>query len=201
MSKRMSNFTVLVARLVVAAIVTAFAAQSSVAGTASVPATGEAPPGFEFVTPPRAVPDMAFLTADGETSLAAFRGKVVVLNFWATWCAPCVREMPSLDRLQVMLGGDDFAVVALSEDRGGMPLVVRFYDKYGLENLARYLDPMGRAAAALGVVGMPTTLVIDAEGREIGRIVGPAEWDSPAALALIGGLLDGEPKLDSAAVE
>ncbi len=128
----MSNFAVLVARLALAAIVTAFAAQSSVAATDAAAGAAEAPPGFAFATPPRAVPDMAFLTADGETSLAAYHGKVVVLNFWATWCAPCVREMPSLDRLQAMLGGDDFAVVALSEDRGGMPLVVRFYEKYGL---------------------------------------------------------------------
>ncbi len=197
----MSNFAVLVARLALAAIVTAFAAQSSVAGALAAAGATEAPAGFAFVTPPRAVPDMAFLTADGETSLAAYHGKVVVLNFWATWCAPCVREMPSLDRLQAMLGGDDFAVVALSEDRGGMPLVVRFYEKYGLENLARYLDPLGRVAALLGVVGMPTTVVIDAEGREIGRIVGPAEWDSRAALALIRGVLGGEPKIDSAAVD
>ena len=197
----MSKFAVLVARLVVAAIVTAFAAQSSVAATDAAAGAAEAPPGFAFATPLRAVPDMAFLTADGETSLAAFHGKVVVLNFWATWCAPCVREMPSLDRLQAMLGGDDFAVVALSEDRGGMPLVVRFYEKYDLENLARYLDPLGRVAAVLGVVGMPTTLVIDREGREIGRMVGPAEWDSPAALALIRSVLGGEPKLDSAAVD
>ncbi len=197
----MSNFAVLVARLVVAAIVTAFAAQSSVAGTDAAAGAAEAPPGFAFVTPPRAVPDMAFLTADGETSVAAYRGKVVVLNFWATWCAPCVREMPSLDRLQAMLGGDELEVVALSEDRGGMPLVVGFYEKYGLEHLARYLDPLGRVAAALGVVGMPTTVVIDREGREIGRMVGPTEWDSPAALALVRGVLGGEPKVDSAAVE
>jgi len=197
----MSNFAVFVARLAVAAIVTAFAAQSSVAGTDAAAGGAAAPPGFAFATPPQAVPDESFQSADGETSLAAFRGKVVVLNFWATWCAPCVREMPSLDRLQAMLGGGDFAVVALSEDRGGMSLVVRFYEKYGLENLARYLDPLGRVAAALGVVGMPTTVVIDTEGREIGRIVGAAEWDSPAALALIRSLLGGEPKLDSAAVD
>ncbi len=197
----MSNFAVLVARLVVAAIVTAFAAQSSVAATDAAAGETEAPPGFAFATPPQALPDTSFQGADAETSLAAYHGKVVVLNFWATWCAPCVREMPSLDRLQAMLGGDDFEVIALSEDRGGMPLVVRFYEKYGLENLARYLDPQGRVAAVLGVVGMPTTVVIDPEGREIGRMVGPAEWDSPAALALVRGVLGGEPKVDSAAVE
>ena len=197
----MSNFAVLVARLALAAIVTAFAAQSSVAGAQAAAGATEAPPGFAAVTPPRAVPDMAFLTADGETSLAAYRGKVVVLNFWATWCAPCVREMPSLDRLQAMLGGDELEVIALSEDRGGMPLVIGFYKRYGLEHLARYLDPSGRVAAALGVVGMPTTVVIDREGREIGRMVGPTEWDSPAALALIRSVLGGKPKFDSAAVD
>ncbi len=197
----MSKFAVLVARLALAVIVTAFAAQSSVAGTDAAVGADEAPPGFAFVTPPRGVPDMAVLTADCETSLAAYRGKVVVLNFWATLCAPCVREMPSLDRLQAMLGGDELEVVALSEDRGGMPLVVRFYEKYGLEHLARYLDPLGRVAAVLGVVGMPTTVLIDREGREIGRMVGPTEWDSPAALALVRSVLGGEPKVDSAAVE
>ena len=197
----MSNFAVLVARLVLAAIVTAFAAQSSVAGTDAATAGVEAPPGFEFTTPPRAVPNTSFQGAEGETSLAAFHGKVVVLNFWATWCAPCVREMPSLDRLQTMLGGFDFEVVALSEDRGGMPLVMDFYERYGLENLARYLDAQGRVAAVLGVTAMPTTLVIDAEGREIGRMVGPTEWDSRAALALIHSLLGAAPKVDSAAVD
>ncbi len=196
----MSKFAVFVARLVSAAIVTAFAAQSSIAGTDAAADAGEAPAGFAYVTPPRAVPDMAFHTADGETGLAAFRGKVVVLNFWATWCAPCVREMPSLDRLQAMLGGVDFEVVALSEDRGGMPLVTRFHEKYALEHLAQYLDPLGRVAAKLGVVGLPTTVVIDARGREVGRMVGPAEWDSPEALALIRRVLDGA-AIDSAAVD
>ena len=187
----MSKFAVFVTRLVLAAIVTAFAAQSSIAATDGKAAEGPAPAGFEFMEPPRSLPEVAFRAADGETSLAAFRGKVVVLNFWATWCAPCVREMPSLDRLQAALGGDDFAVVALSQDRGGMARVADFYEEHGLDNLARYVDTRGDVAAALGLVGLPTTIVIDAQGREVGRMVGPAEWDSPDAIALVKRLLDG----------
>ena len=128
----------------------------------------------------------AFADADGgAASLADFRGKVVLVNVWATWCAPCVREMPTLDRLEAALGGEDFAVVAIAVDRQGLPAVARFYDTYGIADLPPFVDPSYAVPRALGVVGLPTTLLLDRAGREIGRLVGGAEWDSPEAIALI----------------
>ena len=128
----------------------------------------------------------AFADADGgAASLADFRGKVVLVNVWATWCAPCVREMPTLDRLAAALGGEDFAVVAISVDRQGLPAVARFYDTHGIADLPPFVDPSYAVPRALGVVGLPTTLLLDRAGREIGRLVGGAEWDSPEAIALI----------------
>ncbi len=177
--------------IVLLVIVTAFLAQSSVpfapaAAAADQAAAGEAFPGFEPTAPPVAVPEVGFSDGVGRAlTLDDFLGKVVVLNLWATWCAPCVREMPSLDRLQGALGGPGFEVVALSLDRGGAPVVDRFYQKYGLVNLGKYLDPGSRSTAALGVRGLPTTVLIDARGREIGRVQGPAEWDSDAIVAFL----------------
>ena len=128
----------------------------------------------------------AFADADGgAASLADFRGKVVLVNVWATWCAPCVREMPTLDRLEAALGGEDFAVVAVAVDRQGLPAVVRFYDTHGIADLPPFVDPSYTVPRALGVVGLPTTVLLDRAGREIGRLVGGAEWDSPEAIALI----------------
>jgi thiol-disulfide isomerase/thioredoxin len=129
---------------------------------------------------------MAFSGADSKVrGLADFRGKVVVVNFWATWCGPCIREMPTLVRLRARLGDEDFAVVALSEDRRGWPVIRPFLDKYDLKGLAVYHDPGGRAARALDVQGLPTTVVFDRAGRELGRLAGIAEWDAPEAVSLL----------------
>ena len=134
----------------------------------------------------RPAPDIAFVTAEGKpATLKDFAGRVVLLNLWATWCAPCVREMPSLDRLQAELGGADFEVVALSSDRSGKAAVEPFFRSHGLSELAIYLDPKSEATRALGARGLPTTLLIDRRGREAGRLEGAAEWDSPEAKALI----------------
>lgn len=155
------------------------------------PFTGERRP-FVFAEPRTEVPALAFTDADGNpVSLADFRGKVVLLNVWATWCPPCVKEMPSLDRLQAALGGDGFQVVALSLDRGGKAQVEPFYMEKDLDHLAIYLDPKMTAMKALKLQGLPTTLLIDADGREIGRLPGEAEWDSPAAQAFIRHFMDG----------
>ena len=129
---------------------------------------------------PAATPDVQFATGEGATaSLDDFAGQVVLLNFWATWCAPCVREMPALDRLQAALGGDRFQVVALSSDRAGAEAVAPFYDEHGLAELPMYLDPEGAVGRAFGIRGLPTTVLIDSQGREVARKEGPAEWDSP----------------------
>ncbi len=117
------------------------------------------------------------------------RGKVVLLNIWATWCTPCRKEMPTLDRLQTALGGTDFEVVALSIDRR-MDAVRKFFAEIGIQKLAMYLDSSAKATRQLGAVGLPTTLLIDREGREIARLIGPAEWDSPDIAAFIGCVID-----------
>ncbi len=126
------------------------------------------------------VAEVRFLGAGGKpVSLADFRGKVVLLNLWATWCVPCREEMPMLDRLQQALGGPGFEVVALSIDSGGAAAVQRFYDEIGVRSLALYVDPSMEATSKLRTVGIPTTLLLDREGGERWRKTGPAQWDAP----------------------
>jgi thiol-disulfide isomerase/thioredoxin len=139
---------------------------------------------------PRPLPTVSFVDGTGRAmTLADFRGKVVLLNVWATWCGPCREEMPTLDRLQAELGDPDFQVVPLSIDRAGLKVVRDFYDEVGLKHLGIYVDSSGKASRDLGAVGLPTTLLLDREGRELGRLVGPAEWDSPEVVAFIRGHL------------
>jgi len=142
---------------------------------------------FNFAaTGPKPVPELTFFDEAGnEVTLADFAGDVVVLNLWATWCAPCRREMPSLDRLQATLGEDGLTVIALSLDRGDVAKVRAFFEELQIANLAIYQDPQARAGRALGAPGLPTTIVIDRTGQEVGRLLGPAEWDSEEALALL----------------
>lgn len=132
------------------------------------------------------VPAVPFLDEDGHRlTLEKFRGKIVVLNVWATWCAPCIKEMPTLEKLQQQLEDVDVVVVALSLDRGGPEVVRAFYDEHEIEGLKVYVDPTMQAQADLNVIGLPTTILIDKEGRERGRIVGPAEWDEARAADLV----------------
>ena len=141
---------------------------------------------FVFKKTPEPLPEVSFTDASGKAmTLAAFKGKTVLLNLWATWCAPCRKEMPDLDRLQKELGSDRFEVVALSVDRQGVEAARKFLDGIKVENLKLYIDPTARAATTLRAVGMPTTILINAEGREVGRLVGPAEWHSADAKRLI----------------
>lgn len=150
-------------------------------------------PKFNFVPldKRRRVPDIGFADGEGrQLNLADFRGRLVLLNLWATWCAPCRREMPALDRLQAALGGPDFEVVALSIDRQGVSVVRDFFEKLKLEALAIYIDRSAKAEQTLSVVGIPTTLLIDRSGAEIGRAVGAAEWDDPEAIKVIRGFLE-----------
>lgn len=141
-----------------------------------------------FVThsTPRPVAAIDFADGQGQArSLADFKGKVVVLNIWATWCVPCRREMPALDRLQAALGGPDFEVVPLSIDRGGLDTVSNFYAEIGVSHLAKYIDTSGQVVRTVGAVGVPTTLIIDRAGNEVGRVIGPAEWDVPEIVELL----------------
>jgi thiol-disulfide isomerase/thioredoxin len=130
--------------------------------------------------------EVSFVDGEGAAkSLGDWRGKVVLLNIWATWCVPCREEMATLDKLQAELGGKDFQVVAVNIDRGGGDKPKSFLAETGATHLSLYTDPSGKLFGKLKAVGMPTTLLIDREGHEIGRLVGPADWDSPEALALI----------------
>ena len=113
----------------------------------------------------------------------------VFVDFWATWCAPCVREMPALDRLQAGLTGEKIVVVALSIDRGGLPVVEEFYRRNGIETLPARIVPPGPLIDALGITVMPTTLLVNGDGNEVGRVVGTAEWDLPGALSFLRGCL------------
>jgi thiol-disulfide isomerase/thioredoxin len=135
---------------------------------------------------PRPVANVRFADAKGRMrDLASFHGKVVLLNIWATWCGPCRQEMPTLDRLQATLGGKDFEVVALSIDRGGQAAVSSFFDETDVRTLAIYVDATTEAQARLGIIGVPTTLLLDRQGREVGRVTGPAQWDSPEVIDTI----------------
>ncbi len=135
---------------------------------------------------PRELPNLAFVDARNKaTSLAAFRGRVVLLNVWATWCLPCREEMPTLDRLQALLGGPDFEVVALSLDQGGLPVVRAFFDRTGIRHLSPFLDAEGMALSSLATSGVSLTLLVDRSGREVGRKLGPAVWDDAALVRLL----------------
>lgn len=147
---------------------------------------------------PKPLATIQFEAADGRSrSLADFRGKVVLLNIWATWCVPCRKEMPTLDRLQSALGGADFEVVALSIDRR-IDTVRKFFAEIGIQKLAMYLDSSAKATRELGAIGLPTTLLLDREGREIGRLIGPAEWDAPEITDVIRCVIAGDDAAPSA---
>ena len=157
-------------------------------------AKGESPPRNEFMlrahASPLPVPELVFEDGQGaRRTLAGFKSKVVLLNVWATWCVPCREEMPALDRLQQKLGGRNFEVLALSIDAGGAAAVKKFYDEIGIRALGIYVDPTSRALRDLGLVGIPTTLLIDRRGSEIGRRTGPAQWDGAEAVRMIEGHL------------
>lgn len=136
------------------------------------------------------VPEVTFLDGDGnERTLSDFQGRVIVLNLWATWCAPCRKEMPSLDRLQASLGSDEFDVIALAVDRGDLTKVLNFYDEVGIEHLAIYHDSTAKAGRTLRAPGLPTTLIIDREGKEVGRVLGDAEWDGEDVVTLLNAVI------------
>ena len=157
-------------------------------GAAEPPRLGE----FVPVSPPQPAPPFSFADPAGNTlSLADFAGKLVVLNLWATWCTPCLREMPSLDRMQARLG-EDVVVLAISEDRGGDKVVEPFIEKLGLKSVKFYLDPKSGAERAFKIQGLPTSFVIDRQGNVLGRLEGAAEWDSPKLLDTLKSLLAGD---------
>jgi len=141
-----------------------------------------------FVVKPKRepAPDFAFQDGEGKPlNLSQWKGRVALVNLWATWCAPCRKEMPELNALEEKLGGKDFEVVALSVDRKGIEASGKFLAEVGAKALKLYVDPTSNAFTESKAAGLPATLLIDREGREIGRLVGPAEWVSSEAVKLI----------------
>jgi thiol-disulfide isomerase/thioredoxin len=141
-----------------------------------------------FVVKPerKPAPNLVFFEGTGkQRSLSDWRGQVVLINLWASWCAPCRKEMPSLAQLQRRFGSKDFEVVAISLDRGGGKVAQKFLEETQSRLLRLYIDPSGRALETISALGLPASVLIDREGREIGRLLGPADWTSPEAYRLI----------------
>jgi len=133
-----------------------------------------------------ALPDITFTNAEGRAhTLADFAGRGLVINLWATWCPPCVAEMPALDKLAATLERDNVQVLPLSSDRGGREVVQAFYERTAVRTLQVWLDPRGAASRALGARGLPTTIIVDRAGRERARLEGDAAWDAPEFIAAI----------------
>jgi len=160
---------------------------------ASGSAASSKPLALSVFEQPRSVPEIRFQDDQGhDLTLANFRGRVILLNIWATWCMPCRKEMPTLDRLEGRLGSKDFHVIALSIDRKGIEAINDFYREVGIEKLAIYLDPSGKGSHELGIPGVPTTLLINREGGEIARKLGEAEWNRPEMVSLVEQTITGQ---------
>ncbi len=182
----------------VAGLATALALAVFGYGTAGAnggpPLEGPLKDNFILLDEPAPAPAQTVIDADGRAvGVADFRDRVLLINFWATWCAPCVREMPSLDRLQAKLGDAGLTVMAVSADRKGVEKVLPFYREHDLQHLDVFLDPKGTFARAMEVRGLPSTILVDPQGRVIGRLEGPLEWDGPEAERLIRHFLPDPP--------
>lgn len=148
---------------------------------------------LSFHATPKPASDKSFTTGDGGTAtLADHEGRYVLVNFWATWCAPCRKEMPTLSALQEDYGGADFEVLTLATGRNPLPAIESFFDEIGVTNLPLARDPKQHIGREMGVLGLPITVLLDPEGREVARMQGDADWHSDSARALIEGLIAGE---------
>jgi thiol-disulfide isomerase/thioredoxin len=141
---------------------------------------------------PTSTSTAAFDLADGagQATLEDYRGKYIVLNFWATWCAPCRKEMPHLSELQTTFGGPDFEVLTIATGRNSPEGIAKFFDEIGVTNLPRHQDPKQALASQMAIFGLPITVLIDPEGREIARLRGDADWASDSAKSVIKALID-----------
>jgi thiol-disulfide isomerase/thioredoxin len=139
---------------------------------------------------PLPTPEIPFLDETGAShALADYRGKVVLLNLWATWCAPCRKEMPDIDALQAEWGGEDFTVLTVaSSNRDTTAKVASFFERQGITHLPRFVDATERLPRALGLPGLPASILIDRKGQIVAQLLGPADWTSPEAKAVIAAL-------------
>lgn len=145
---------------------------------------------LNFHSAPKEVSQNSFLTEDGgEATLGDYKGKVVLLNFWATWCAPCRHEMPMLSELQTELSGADFEVLTLATGRNMVPAMQKFFDEIGVDNLPLHRDPKQSVAREMAVFGLPATIIIDRAGKEIARLQGDADWSSENARAILSAVI------------
>ncbi len=165
----------------------------AVAGSLLTVASASSPPAFsggygswEAFADPQPAPAIDFLDPDGERiNLDAYKGQTLLVNFWATWCAPCIRELPALDELQADMGSEAFQVLIISIDRKGLEVAQPFLDNLEVEHLKTAADPKGALAREMKATGLPTTVIISPEGKVMGRLLGDAEWNSDGAKALV----------------
>lgn len=190
MKQRAALFALLAAVLVGAAYMAA--QKSQLSDQLKVLAVDDMAP-FEIFGSPHPAPTTAFEDRDGNpVTLDSFPGQVILANFWATWCVPCVAEMPALNRLQQRLGSDKFRVITISLDRKGFEVIDPFFAQHELDALEAYLDHSNRLSLEVGATGLPTTVLIGADGRWLGRYVGDADWDSDTAVRLLEAAIAGE---------
>lgn len=137
---------------------------------------------------PKGLPPLPISGPDGEALfLNDLPERLTIVNYWATWCPPCREEMPALARLD-QASGDDFDVITVSTDRGGREVAQAFYDEIGISNPPLFTDAKGKSARALGIRGLPATLIMNAKGEELARYYGPAEWDHEDVVAYLRAL-------------
>ena len=178
--KTLSTATIRAGVIITVALAVASSPRPLFAASEAEKADKSKPGAFVWHESPKPLPVTVFKdAADADQTLDKFGGKVLVVNFWATWCAPCVKEMPTLDALQAKLGGPNFLVMAISQDREGAKVAQPFAEKQGWKNLAFYVEKMGRFAKDANLRGLPTSLIIDKTGHEVARVEGEAKWDSP----------------------
>jgi thiol-disulfide isomerase/thioredoxin len=168
----------------------AAAAPAGATGVSKALATGTLA-AFLVHPEPKPLPDVAFADGAGKPlKLSDWKGRVVLINLWATWCAPCRKEMPDLAKLQTELGSGQFEVVAISVDRKGAEASSAFLKDTGADALKLYVEPTTRIVGELQSAGLPATILVDRQGREVGRLLGPAHWAAPEAFALVRAALE-----------
>lgn len=145
---------------------------------------------FQLHAEPRPFRDKTFVNEKSEEiDLSAFDGGVTLVNFWATWCPPCLKELPGMDKLQAEMAEDGLNIVAISLDRGGLKKARTFWKRADMQ-MGLYADPDKDLAQQMGVIGLPVTAILGPDGREIGRLIGEAEWDSEGAQKMLHFLID-----------